>query len=295
MRNEAGQAILIVLLVMAVVLTVVLSILSRSVTDVTITSRGEESIRAFSAAEAGIEQGLILQGYSGSIAQPNFEGASFDANVDTIGENQPSFVYPLEVAAGDTATVWFVSHADDGSLVCDLSHPCFTGSSFKVCFGKPGAYTPTNTPAVEVSILYLRTAGNYSTAMIARATYDGNTGRTSTNKFDPASGGACTINNDKNFAYSATVNLGTGGLAIPSTIYNTQGLLQTATIRLLYNDQPQTLGIDTVSRVLPSQGKKVESTGVSGEATRKIQVLKLFADLPPVFQSVIYSPSGITK
>ena len=57
MRNlpkiESGQALLLVLLGMAVVLTIVLSILSRSVTDIAVTSREEEALRAFSAAEAG--------------------------------------------------------------------------------------------------------------------------------------------------------------------------------------------------------------------------------------------------
>jgi Tfp pilus assembly protein PilX len=71
-NNQNGQALLIVLLGMAVVLTLVLSIVSRSVTDVSITKRDEESLRAFSAAEAGVEQALLVgTGTSGGFAESN--------------------------------------------------------------------------------------------------------------------------------------------------------------------------------------------------------------------------------
>ena len=53
-RLQSGQALLIVLLGMAVVLTMVLSVVSRSVTDIQLTTRDDEALRAFSAAEAGV-------------------------------------------------------------------------------------------------------------------------------------------------------------------------------------------------------------------------------------------------
>jgi type II secretory pathway pseudopilin PulG len=57
-NSSSGQIILAVLLVMAVILTVGLAALSRSVTDIRISKETEESARAFSAAEAGIEEAL---------------------------------------------------------------------------------------------------------------------------------------------------------------------------------------------------------------------------------------------
>jgi Tfp pilus assembly protein PilX len=58
-NRESGQALVLVLLSLSVVLTLVLFILARSITDVTVSSRQEESVRAFSAAEAGIERALV--------------------------------------------------------------------------------------------------------------------------------------------------------------------------------------------------------------------------------------------
>lgn len=59
MRNKkSGQIALIVLLIMVTLLTVVLSLISDSVTDVKISQDEKEAMRAFSAAEAGIEEAL---------------------------------------------------------------------------------------------------------------------------------------------------------------------------------------------------------------------------------------------
>lgn len=58
MRKNSGQVTLLVLLVMVVLLTVGLAVVSRSVTDIRISKETEESARAFSAAEAGIEEAL---------------------------------------------------------------------------------------------------------------------------------------------------------------------------------------------------------------------------------------------
>ncbi len=46
---------MLVLLSMSVVLTLVLFILSRSITDIAVTTSQEEAVRAFSAAEAGVD------------------------------------------------------------------------------------------------------------------------------------------------------------------------------------------------------------------------------------------------
>jgi len=57
-KFQRGQAALIALLVLTVATTIGLSLIARSTTDVSITRTQEESSRAFSAAEAGIELAL---------------------------------------------------------------------------------------------------------------------------------------------------------------------------------------------------------------------------------------------
>jgi len=279
-----GQALLIVLLSMAVVLTIVLSILSRSITDVTLTTREEEALRAFSAAEAGVEQALIAGAPEGE-----FSGAQFSAAVTSISEGSQTFVYPIDLPAGDVATVWFVAHDADGNLVCSGSLPCFSGNTMKVCWGKPGTANDEDvTPAVEASIYYATTPGDYTTARIARATADPNSGRTGTNSFDQADGGCSVEGTD--YAFSSTISFSDLGVS---------GQLQMARLRMLYNsDTNQPVGFDfnfAGNSPLPSQGSRVDSTGTSGDSTRRVEVFQVYSDLPPNFDSAVFSPPGLTK
>lgn len=54
-----GQVLLITVLVLSIAVTIALSLIGRSVTDVSMSRNLEESARAFSAAEAGIEETLL--------------------------------------------------------------------------------------------------------------------------------------------------------------------------------------------------------------------------------------------
>ena len=67
MQTARGQALVIILLVLAVASTVVLSLVSRTVTDVAITTKEKDSSRAFSAAEAGVEEALVGGPTSGTL------------------------------------------------------------------------------------------------------------------------------------------------------------------------------------------------------------------------------------
>jgi hypothetical protein len=78
---QKGQILLISLLVLVVALTVGLSVVTRSITTVRTTSEEESSQRAFSAAEAGIEQALVSntspqesQTRENFVTNPSFEG-----------------------------------------------------------------------------------------------------------------------------------------------------------------------------------------------------------------------------
>jgi hypothetical protein len=83
-NHKSGQVVLIVLLVMVVVLTIGLSLISRSVTDISISKDEEEAIRAFSAAEAGIE--AALQNIGAAPSTIVVDGIT--ANVNVSGEDQ---------------------------------------------------------------------------------------------------------------------------------------------------------------------------------------------------------------
>lgn len=292
---QKGQALLIILLVMAVVLTIALSVVSRSVTDITISQKEEEASRAFSAAEAGVEQALLLgEGRVGEIAQVG----TFDAKITGLAEGGKTFAIPILLNSGETVPVWFVAHEEDGSLVCNGQNPCFTGNRIRICWGEDGTSPATaTTPALELSVLYTATPGDFETSRIARGAYDPNTTRRSSNSFSNQDG-SCTVEG-KSYAFSKTINLNTD-LGIPSGATSRENGLQQARLRLLYNTDrahPVAVSVDFPGNgLLPGQGTKVESTGEAGEATRKIEVYQLFSDLPPIFDFGVFSGSGgLTK
>jgi hypothetical protein len=293
-KRESGQALLLVVLSLAIVLTIILSILSRSITDIAVTTRSEEAMRAFSAAEAGVEQALVIgTDIGGAIGDSNFS-----AKVSGFAQGTKEFANPAGALAGESVLFWFVAHnSTTGEIECTASNPCFTGSQFKICWGESGtgAGNPT-TPAIEVSIFYAATPGSLGTTRIARATYDPNTTRRTANNFLAPDGGTCTTGGES-FQFQKIIDL--TSLGVPSGSYSAQNGLQFAKVRLFYNtDVTQPVGIDVNQAgngLLPSQGLKIESTGQSGESNRKINVFQGFGEVPPIFDSVVFSPGGLTK
>ncbi len=115
-----GQAVLIVLLVVAVALGFGLSIISQSVTDTEIAGHSEESARAFNAAEAGIESALgnltigtynIDVGEDENIINVNYEVSSENFLEGVYDENDIATVVLGEF--GDTLTIEWVQPGED--------------------------------------------------------------------------------------------------------------------------------------------------------------------------------------
>ncbi len=274
--RSSGQALLIVLLSLSVVLTLVLFILSRSITDIAVSTSGEEAIRAFSAAEAGVERALVIGASSDTLGN-----ASFNASVTSFGEGADFFNYPLNLASGDSATFWFSSHDTSGNLICDATHPCFTGNTIKVCWGNPSTSDrAATTPAVEVSVFYADGIG--------RKAYDPNISRRSSNAFAANDLGACKIG-DVDYAFSKIISL---------SDFSLTGALKFARVRFFYNTtENHKLGLDvsTSGDTLPSQGSLITSTGISGDSNRQLEVFQGFPEAPLPFDFAVYSPTGLTK
>lgn len=265
-----GQAVLIVLLSLSVVLIIVLYIMSRSITDISLSTKEENSLRAFSAAEAGIERALVI---GSDIGNTTIGDASFTADVSGFGTGQNTLVYPLSLKSGEIATFWFTRPTE----------PSFTGNSVRICWGNSGTpASAVDTPALEASVFY-RTGGGVN--QIARTTLDPNAGRTATNNFAVASSSACTIAGTT-FAFQNTYSL--AGLTN----------MQFMAVKPLYNTTtPHKVGIDVSASgsLLPSQGVKVNSDGTYGGSNRSIEVFQLHPVVPSVFMNAIYSSTGITK
>ncbi len=289
-KYESGQALVLILLSLSVVLTIILYVLSRSVTDISISTQQNDSVRAFSAAEAGIENALITGvGTGGDVT---IGDATY--SVEVLNSGSTTFNYPDSMLSGDTMTLWFVSHKSDGSLTCGSGYPaCFTGNTVKVCWGKSGTSSSgTSTPALEVSVYYESIPGDLSSIKVVRSTYDPNASRISSNSFGSAVTSLCTIDGI-GYAFQNTITLSElGGVS-----FNNNGLLF-AKIKMLYNtDVAHPIGF-SASEALPSQGLEVVSTGTSGagssQSNRKISVFQGWAEFPLSGFSLLV-PAGITK
>lgn len=302
-EHSAGQVLLIVLLAMAATLVVTLSVVSRSVSDISETASEDESSRAFSAAEAGIEKALIV---GTNIADTNLSNrSSFSATVSDVAQGGTTYNYPGELASADSATVWFVSHdVATGSLICSPpGTPCYRGTTLEVCWGDPAKNAGAATPAMEFSYVYDGGGnpkgvvdGDWSGVRVGRAAIDPLPGRPN-NFTQLISGGTdCNIGG-VDYKFSKTFDL---SALCSGCNLSVDGTSLMAKIRLLYNTPPNGVadifGVRATSgATLPGQGKKIEATGKSGDAIRKVQVYQTFGELPPIFDAVLFSPININK
>ncbi|HLC83617.1 MAG TPA: hypothetical protein VJI69_07290 [Bacteroidia bacterium] len=247
--SQSGQALLIVLLSMAAILTVVLSVASRSVTDISVTTSEEDALRAFSAAEAGVEKALLTGLGSSEYPIPGDTSVGFDATIDNAQAEGTDFIYPSLLKPGESATFWFVGKDQNGNLTCANGCLHQKPQIKTLCWGAD----PSQKPAVILTVYYDWTgsgvgnavaSGDYSNIKIARQAFDADTGRTSSNNFlgPTITGSKCQING-KTFQYkrininlSGDPNGGSGDLGIPNNCRNKEGCLIMAKVRVLYND-----------------------------------------------------------
>lgn len=295
--SQSGQALLLVLLVMSLVLTLILSSVSRSVTDVEISSYEDNSIRAFDAAQAGIEKAVIG---NPNIASTTLDSAAtFETNSAPLGEISNKYVYPIRLLSGDYADVFFVKHAKntDGDYVmsCDDASGtgCVNPTFFSVCWGDPG--TPDDesyTPALYLEFYHDPSrgwmTGNYQGVRVATLAYDDNTSRG--NNFDsPICLGTCQ-NACRDYEFGARIEIDDVLGYAPS-----KGMLLYAKITMLYNTTPQPLALSENGIQLPGQGVAITSQGISGDVHRTLVLSQGYPEIPYEFGSAIYSKTGLTK
>ncbi len=310
-KNQKGQALIIILLIMSVLLTVVLSVVSRSITEVGVTSYEENALRAFSAAEAGVERALLAPkvGVNSGQLDPSDPSLKYETKIEA---NSPgnSFIYPKDLANGETATFWFVSHTDDGKLICDSANakPCFKGRAINFCWGEdPIGYGYE--PALEILVFYDSKQGapaikngNFESVRVFRFAYDYEASARGNNfnnedvfKDHPS----CNINNQKQLKYRALVELS------PSLINENEcnfaedeGCLIMVKVRMYYNSDkthPVAITLGPNDPSLPAQGYQISSTGIAGESNRKVNVFQSYPEPPIPFDTAVFSQQDLTK
>lgn len=292
-QQSAGQIIIIVLLVMVVILVIALSTIGRSITEISTATKTEESSRAFSAAEAGIEQTLGSGVSSGSVtvnSLTNNAQATVNWNAN-LPQSTMALEYPT-FGKESYAQFWL---ANPATLAMSYNE-----GTFQLYFGKARDYTLDldNKPAVEVHVIVKSQVSN--SYYDKRYFYDSSNaaGRATGNGFNYVSncssaGVAVRTNDntkDSSFYCQATV---------PPTGNYRENAADTpimVRVRLLYANDYHPVAVKPVGiSSLPYQVRVSRSVGTAGSAQRAVQVFQQNNVMPPFLDYVLFSASTVTK
>lgn len=301
MKNQSGQVILILILVMTVGLGIGLSMVQKSLVDVSTASKVEQSSRAFSAAEAGVEK--ALRGDSSTTFTSDTSKITSLSGVGLIpavavSGNRQTLLHLARMYKEDMEQVWL---SDPAATLpsCASPYVCYSQSTLEVYWGDPAS---TIRPAIVLTLIYWD-GSNYKSRkwyMDPVASRSGASG----NGFKDVSS-YCALDYDFSpYIYKCRVVL--GGDTDP--YFATYGTLPVAglnklmaiRVRLLYNDDSQPVAFWATGTCgsacsLPAQARSINSTGVSGETQRRINLFQNFKIVPPYFDYAIFSAGEINK
>lgn len=268
-RNKKGQIALIVLLVLVIMLTVGLAVVSRTVTEIKVSEHEKEAVRAFSAAEAGIEE--VLRNVSTYVGATNraidvgvgeakittyVTVSEITNNVETEIKKNASTKIDLNGASSGLTqlTIYWVKNNDDEN--------------------PPGPCSESNTPASLEIIVYKKdSSNNYSTRRYA---YN-----------------ACSdLNDDNGFDTATTVDY-SGLLRRAEVTPIVVGQDMLVSIRALYRKTT----VRVVGNVdLPLQQYRITSraVGTGGEA-KAVEVQRTISALPEIFDYALFSGGSLVK
>ncbi|HSW47754.1 MAG TPA: hypothetical protein VLG67_01625 [Candidatus Saccharimonadales bacterium] len=259
---QNGQSLLIVVLVMVVVLTVGLSVAVRSTTNIRNSTDDESSQKAFSAAEAGVEQALLNPTPIANTDLGN--NASFSTSVSTLAGTQFTAHNGTTVLKDEPIDIWLANYPDY-SVPWSGNLTVHWGQSGETC-----ATSEANNTQAALEIVLI--SGSKAAPKLTEYMLDPCTPRRGANNFQTPSGSGVTISG-KTFAYKQTVLVSSGLIARIIPLY-----------------APTVIGIEG-SVALPAQGTVVTSTGVSDNTKRKIVSFRGYPKLPTeLFPFIFFSP-----
>lgn len=292
MRKERGQTVLILILVMTVALAIGISVIQRSLSDLSTSSKVEQSSRAYSAAEAGIEKAIQSDQVNAPITPSLDLGNSSkfqDAQTTRIPVPNQALEYP-PLAKEELAQVWL---ANPDTLAKYYNQP-----DMDIYWGNPGV-SDSDTPAIEITIIYETSTGTYQSK---RYFYDLLANERG-NGFDASVSCPSDAIQTSSSPTVAKTFLCKKRIVVDSTVLENLSKLILLRARLLYNSTSQAFAVQPL-RVncavptdcsLPPQARLFTSTGVSGETQRKVQVFRLDKVVPPYFDYAIFSAGEINK
>ncbi len=260
---RSGQILLISLMVMVVAMVVGLSIATRTITTLRTTAAEDSSLRAFSAAEAGIERAMTATAdttFSGSLGN----SSSYVASTSVLSGNEFLVQSGGFALKNDPVDIWLSNYPDyTGPWTGALS--IYWGDSSDVCIASPE--TSNTMAALEIVLI----SGNRNSPVVNTYAYDACAGRRNNYNQFSAPGAGRTIAG-KTFAYGVSIPVASGLIARIVPLY-----------------AGSYFGV--AGSGLPPQGTVVRSTGNSGGTQRRIVSFRGYPKVPPeLYPYLIFLP-----
>ncbi len=284
MKKQKGQVLLALILIMTVALAIGLSVVQKSLVDVSTSTKVEQSSRAFSAAEAGIEHALrggsttSLPSLGSNNAQiKEITGGNLIPAVPPVNTRQDPLEYP-PLAKEDVAHVWLAAF-DSTSNPPTLF---YKQTSLDIYWGN----SAINKAALELTLVYYD-----GTLYQSKKWYlDHSITRSPVNNFEQVA--ACG-------GHTLGLNTYQCKKTLSFTPQQAAGLMLIR-VRLLYNEASQPFAVQAVGTCekecsIPPQAKILTSTGISGETQRRVQVFQIQKVVPTYFDYAIFSAGAINK
>lgn len=274
--RQPGQILLILLLVMAIGLGVGISVIQRSVTNISTASKVEQSSRAFSAAEAAIEKALQGSCTGGPcVSFDNLATASIQGG-ELLPYPGEALEYP-PISKESVAQFWL---ADPSTLISTCGN-----CSINVYWGNATTSPGDVDPALEVTVI--SGLAPYSATkyfLDKQASIRNNGFDSATITCPPPAPIATYYGSIRSFFCSKTISL--SGVTSPILLR----------ARILYSNADQPIAVAPVSPYsLPSQAKIITSTGQAGSSKRTVQLFTEDKVVPFFFDFAIFSAGDISK
>ncbi len=273
-----GQALVVVLLILAVASALGLSAVSRSVNEINLSTTQDDSSQALSAAESGIEA-VLEKNLSGSPLSAGSTGTAGTArytvaSTSTVG-NATTFEVSKLLSSGESA-VLFLKQTDSAGNFFNSSgnfiYPTNFTFNYLVCWGKSG--TTVAGAALEATTYWSNLAGNIFSRS-APAIYVSSGG--------PAINGSISTN-------SAGANC--PGYLYQNTVQFPGGVPLFTSFRMLRGSGPVFVNA-TSGGIFPAQGPVYEVEGQAGQTTRRVQVTDTYPAPLGILDNALFSGSGL--
>lgn len=331
LQDQSGQMVILVMLVLVVALTIGLSLLSRTIQNQRLSTNTDRSNRAYSAAEAGIEQMLTgnqPSSINGDLGLGTTSEAKYKTTSTSLGNNSNPFVFPNPLSKDETVQLWLFNYSElraelaraenDGTpprnpLFLSVSCPGVTpgsnyfnecasnGRKLTIAWGSNSLPVSDTSPALEVTFISVENSSPYN-FVVEKCAYDPYPVRAANNKFSNPNTSTNTPLCDQPLPNDGPVT--TGSFPVGDKTYSFKKTITLPVagssrryllmrMKLLYNDSSKhELVVDPNGSTLPSQGTIIESEGNSGEVVRKIRVYQSFPTLPGIFDFVVFNGSS---